>query len=115
MIDRLHVLSSSTTLIKSMKKEIFDKYADSVSSLFRITKDELLSKTKRREISEARQILFYLCHERPMRISTIKQFMSELGYSPAHSTIIYSIGAVKKRIEQDNDYKRVIHKIKNSI
>ena len=43
-----------------VKKEIFDKYSQAVATQFHLTLDEMFSKTKRQDIVEARQILYYL-------------------------------------------------------
>ena len=72
-----------------MKKEIFDKYSQAVATQFHLTLDEMFSKNKRQDIVEARQILYYLCKERPIRFSFIQRFMEENGYKVGHSSIMY--------------------------
>ena len=39
-----------------MKREIFDKYAIAIADRFHLTLDEMFTKTKKREVVEARQI-----------------------------------------------------------
>ena len=60
-----------------MKKEIFDKYSKAVAKQFNLTLDEMFSKTKRQDIVEARQILYYLCKERFIQFSYIQRFLEE--------------------------------------
>tara|TARA_B110000046_G_scaffold25083_1_gene24347 strand:- start:31346 stop:31651 length:306 start_codon:yes stop_codon:yes gene_type:complete len=91
-----------------MKKEIFDKYSQAVATQFHLTLDEMFSKTKRQDIVEARQILYYLCKERPIRVSFIQRFLQENGYNITHSNIMYGYNQAKKMIEQDSDYKNFI-------
>ena len=40
-------------------------------------------------------MLYYLCRQRPVRISYIQRFMKEQGYSVAHSTIIHGYKKAK--------------------
>ena len=96
-----------------MKKEIFNQYSEAVAKQFHITLDEMFSKTKRQDIVEARQILYYLCKERPIRFSYIQRFLEESDYMIGHSTIVYGYNQAKKLIENDPDYKAFIDKTTN--
>ena len=91
-----------------MKKDIFDSYAKAIASQFHLTLDQMFDKTKKREIVDARQMLYYLCMERPIRISYIQRFMEEQGHSVAHSTIIHGYKRAKEMIDQDKDFKHVV-------
>ena len=51
-----------------MKTEIFNSYVDKVSSLFNVDTDMIFTKTKRRDIVDARHLLYYLCYVRPMNL-----------------------------------------------
>tara|TARA_Y100001973_G_C5146258_1_gene305577 strand:- start:835 stop:1128 length:294 start_codon:yes stop_codon:yes gene_type:complete len=96
-----------------MKKSIFDAYATAIAQQFHLTLDQMFDKTKRREIVDARQILYYLCMERPIRISYIQRFMEENGHSVCHSTIIHGYKKAKELIDSDQDFKDVVEKIQN--
>lgn len=98
-----------------MKREIFNKYADEVTRLFGISKDELFTKNKKRNISEARQVLYYLCYVRPMQITYIEQYMTDSGYVIKHPSIIHGIHAVEARIDGDRDYLTLIKKIQECV
>jgi len=91
-----------------MKQDIFNKYSSAVAKQFHITLDEMFSKTKRQDIVEARQILYYLCKERPIRMHFIQRFLKENGYEIGHSTIKHGYEKAKKLIEEDPDYKKFI-------
>ena len=60
-----------------MKKNIFDTYADAVAKHFHITLDQMFSPSRRRDLVDARQLLYYICMERPIRLSYIQRFLSE--------------------------------------
>ena len=97
-----------------MKKEIFDAYALAVAKQFHLTLDQMMEKTRRRDCVDARQMLYYLCMERPIRISYIQRFMEENGHSVTHSTIIHGYKKAKELIDSDTDFKELISDITNA-
>lgn len=98
-----------------MKHTIFNQYVSKISDLFRLDSELLFSKTKKREIVEARYLLYYLCAKRPMSISYIQKYMEERGYIINHSTIVYGISVVENRLDDDRDYVSVVRDIKESV
>ena len=94
-----------------MKKDFFNKYVKAVASHFNFTIEEMFVQSKRRDIVDARQILYYLCMERPIRISYICRFLKEHNYNVGHSTIIHGYKEAKKLVESDPDYKNLVKNI----
>ena len=91
-----------------MKKTIFIAYARAIAEQFHLTLDQMFEKSKKRECVDARQILYYLCMERPIRISYILRFMEEQGHKVSHSTIIHGYKKAKELIDNDKDYMSVL-------
>ncbi len=98
-----------------MKQEIFEKYATNVADEFGIPKDLLFVKTKERNFTVARHMLYYLCSKRPINISSIMTYMGQRGYEIGHSSIIYGINKTEERMSEDRDYVRVINRILNNV
>jgi chromosomal replication initiation ATPase DnaA len=98
-----------------MKKEVFNQYVDRVVNLFDINKDELFAKNKRRDIADARQLLYYICYKRPMQINYIQKFMKENGYPISHSSIIHGINCVERKMTSDKDYFNVMKEITKAV
>tara|TARA_Y100001972_G_C7404594_1_gene210141 strand:+ start:218 stop:517 length:300 start_codon:yes stop_codon:yes gene_type:complete len=98
-----------------MKKDIFDKYAEAVADKFHLTLGEMFSKTRKREVVEARQMLYFLAQERPIRLSYIKRFMDENGLPVQHSTIIHGYKKASKFVQDDPDYKHILNEIQSKI
>lgn len=98
-----------------MKSRIFNQYVEEVCRRFDIDTELLFTKTKRREVVDARHMLYYLCHKRPMRVSYIQEKMSEMGYDIAHSSIIHGIDVFRKKARKDSDYSTILKKIKNEV
>ena len=61
-----------------MKKQIFNQYAQKIADLFGIDKQELFVKSKKRDLVDARHLLYYLCFHRPMQLVSIQNFMEDL-------------------------------------
>ena len=98
-----------------MKREIFDNYASAIAEQFHLTLDEMFTKTKRRDSVEARQMLYFLAKERPIRLSYIRLFMEENGHPVTHSTIIHGYKQAKALIDSDKDFEQMIDKINEEI
>jgi chromosomal replication initiation ATPase DnaA len=98
-----------------MKSDIFNQYVERVTDLFGISKDKFFSKSKERELVDARYLLYYLCYKRPMGINYIQKYMDESGYTIKHSTIIYGISTVEKRVKDDNDYLQIVKDIQKAV
>jgi chromosomal replication initiation ATPase DnaA len=98
-----------------MKSEIFNQYVEKVTELFDMRDEQLFNKTKKGEIVQARQLLYYLCYVRPMRVKDIEKYMAERGYTIGHSVVIHGIDRVRRKMEEDEDYVRVIKNIEQSV
>lgn len=94
-----------------MKRDIFDVYATAIAKKFHITLDDMFTKNRRRDIVDARQLLYYLCMERPIRVSYIKRFMEENGHAVTHSNILYSYKKAKELIDGDSDFQNFIAEV----
>jgi chromosomal replication initiation ATPase DnaA len=98
-----------------MKSEIFNQYADRISGLFGVSKTELFAKSKKRELVDARHLLYYLCYKRPMPIVLIMKYMAENGYKIQHSSIIHGIDKVEEKIKNDRDYVSIVREAEKSV
>jgi len=98
-----------------MKQDIFNQYVNKVVSLFNIKKDDLFSKSKKREIVDARQLVYYLCAKRPMSIGYIQKYMQENGYNIHHPSILNGISRVDEKMKEDGDYVSIIKDIEKSV
>ena len=98
-----------------MKHDVFNQYVERVSDLFGISKDEIFSKSKKRELVDARHLVYYLCSKRPMQVTYIQKYMNEAGYDIKHSSIIHGISAVEQKIAEDKDYVSVVKEVDRAV
>tara|TARA_R110000823_G_C15570755_1_gene461762 strand:+ start:223 stop:519 length:297 start_codon:yes stop_codon:yes gene_type:complete len=97
-----------------MKKEIFNKYSNTIAKQFHLTLGEMYQKTKTPEVVDARKMLYFLCMERPIKIGYIRSYLKEKGFDVGHSTIINGYKKAKELIDSDPDYKKLIKDIQDN-
>lgn len=97
-----------------MKEKIFEYYASSIARQFNISLEELYTQTKKSHIVDARQLLYWLCIQRPIKKSYIQTFLKENGYKVSHSTLIYGYRQAEKLIDSDPDFKKMIKEIQKN-
>lgn len=98
-----------------MKEDVFNQYVERVLDLFGITKEEFFSKSKKRNFVDARQLVYYLCAQRPIKITYIQKFMCDNGYEIVHSVIIHGIKAMEGRIKEDRDYQSIVKELNRAV
>jgi chromosomal replication initiation ATPase DnaA len=97
-----------------MKKQIFEDYASAVAKQFHLTTQEMFTYSKRRDIIDARQMLYYLCEERQIRASYIQRFLEDYNYTVTHSTIIHGRNKAKELMAFDSDVRDMVNRILES-
>ena len=83
-----------------IRKKIFDSYTEKVCKLFDIEKEQLFEKCKKREVVDARHLLYFLCAKRGIRLTYIQKHMKRMGYDISHSSIHHGI-AVSLKMSTD--------------
>lgn len=86
-------------------------FVDIISSQLNVNPNDIFKKDKRKNIVNARHILYYLSKKRNISIVEIENFMNENAYKIEHSSIIYGIGKVDSRYRSDRDYRFILKKI----
>ena len=83
-----------------------------VSEYFRIPQKELLSKSRKKELTVARQMAIYLCKKRTA--SAIKDIGQAFGQRD-HSTILYSVKKMEKELKKDSEVKQIFREISRNL
>lgn len=89
-----------------------DRIQEIVSDEFGVASDTLRSKTRRREISEPRQIAMYLCTE--FSNLTLKAIGLHFG-GRDHATVIHARKSICERLEKNGSFAEIIEKLKKKI
>ena len=94
-----------------MKEYIYRQFLDNILSHLGIPESSLFSKTQERGMVEARQLLYYLCKKKGMRLSEIKLYMEKDGFYIKQQTIGHGVKKVQNTISNDPDYRVIISKL----
>ena len=113
-LDKLTYLCPPIKL-NHMKREVFEQYVNRISELFQVDKKELFVKSKKRDMVDARHLLYYLCDKRPMGKTYIIKFMLDNGYLIHNSSILRGINCVEKRMGEDADYVSIVRNLEKSV
>ena len=82
-----------------------DKILDQVCGYFKITRDLMLSKTRKREIVQARQIAMYL--GRNLTKTSLAAIGAQIG-GKDHATVLHACNTVTDLIETDRNFKQYV-------
>lgn len=98
--------------IKINRRQInFEVIAREVSTFFGLEPDVLFTKSRKREISDARQITMYLAKKlTSMPLTAIGRQIAR-----SHATVIYSINNIEERLDIERQLKADIEKIEAAI
>ena len=98
-----------------MKEDIFNQYVERVINLFGITKKDFFLKSRKRNLVDARYLVYYLCSERPIQATYIRNFMDNNGYQTDHTLILHGIKVTREKIKEDQDYQSIIKEIERAV
>ena len=82
-----------------------DKILEQVCGYFKITRELMLSKTRKREIVQARQIAMYL--GRNLTKTSLAAIGSQIG-GKDHATVLHACNTVTDLIETDRNFKQYV-------
>lgn len=89
----------------------FEMIAEAVASHYRISSDLLFTKTRKREISDARQIVMYLAKKMAdMPLTAIGKRLDR-----THATVSYAIDSIESRLGMDKQLQKDVMAIETGI
>ncbi|MGM9811285.1 MAG: chromosomal replication initiator protein DnaA [Muribaculaceae bacterium] len=98
--------------IKTSKKQItFEMIVETVCSYYDVNIDALYGKTRKREISDARQLVMYLAKE----LTQLSSTNIGVRLSRDHATVLHSCRTIKERLTVDKKLLEDVEKIKNEL
>lgn len=98
--------------IRRQRRQInFEMLTQAVSSYFNLEADTLFTKSRKREISDARQIVMYLA--KTIAGMSLKQIGNKLGRT--HATVLYACKTIEERMPIEKELRASIDAIQQSI
>lgn len=99
-----------------MKKILFDQFVERIAQVFGLKDPSaIFMRSKRQDIVDARQILFFLCHDRGISLADILRMMADNGLPIKHPAVINGIRKIKGKVESDPDYKFFVDKVHSKV
>lgn len=109
-IDNARLVISNA--VKISKKQLnFEVIADVVSTHYNIDADLLYTKTRKREISDARQVVMYLAK----KFTKFSSTTIGLKLSRDHATVLHACKAIEERLTVDKVLQADLTKIENEL
>lgn len=100
-------------IVSNTRHEVtLDNIQDAVCDYFDITRDKLISKSRKRDIVQARQIAMYLC--RSLTSSSLDLIGTHLG-GKDHATVLYACKTIGDLLTTDRSFKQYISDIEKII
>ncbi len=98
--------------IKINRRQInFEMIADQVSSFYNISVDQLFTKSRKREISDARQLIMYLAKKHSgMPLTTIGAKLSR-----THATVLHACKNIESRLSLESKLQADVAAIENEL
>lgn len=114
-IDMMELAESITNnLVREVKTEInIDKVQSAVCEYFNLTREDLLSKSRKRQIVQARQIAMYLSRNLISNCS-LATIGAEIG-GKDHATVLHSCVTVSDLMSTDKVFKKYVSDIESSL
>lgn len=98
--------------VKMNKRQItFDTIVETVCSQYNIEPSLLYSKTRKREVADARQLVMMLAKKHTKMSST----NIGLKLDRNHATVLHACKAIEERISVDKDFRALVGKIEGSM
>ncbi len=98
--------------VKIQRRQVnFEMVTDAVASYFKITPNLLFTKTRRREIADARHVVMYLAKKLvKMPLTTIGQKLDR-----THATVIHGVQCVENRLSHEKKFAADVDAIESAI
>lgn len=100
------------TIKKVEEKTInFDMIVEATAEFYRLSPDVIFSKSRVRDIADARQVIMYLCHKlTPLSSSAIGQKLNR-----RHATVLHGISAITDRLPYAKELAVAVEKIEEDL
>ena len=98
--------------IRMRRRQVnFEMVTDAVASYFNMAPDMIFTKTRKREVSDARQIVMYLAKK--LADMSLKSIGTKLGRT--HATVLYGCRIIEERLPYDRELRAAVDAIQSSI
>ena len=84
-----------------MKNRIFNLYVNFICNECNISREQFFTKSGKTIYSTPRFMLYYICKERPIRMTEIKKRIESCNFNVERANIEYGINKISKSKDKD--------------
>ncbi|MCH5233101.1 MAG: chromosomal replication initiator protein DnaA [Muribaculaceae bacterium] len=100
------------TVRPKAKKQInFEMIVEATAEFYKINPDSIFSKSRQREIADARQVIMYLSN----KLTNLSSPVIGQKLNRAHTTVLHGISAVEDRLTYAKDLREALSAIENDL
>lgn len=89
----------------------FDMIVEATAEFYRLNPDVIFSKSRVRDIADARQVIMYLCH----KLTTLSSSAIGQKLNRRHATVLHGIQAITDRLPYAKDISVAVEKIEEEL
>lgn len=110
-VELAHTVMSNVIKLQRKKSINFDMIAQEVAAHYNIDPDSIFSKSRKREISDARQMIMYMAKKHA------KLPLTAIGtrLSRNHATVLYACNNIEQRLGHEKQLQSDVAKIENTL
>ncbi|MCH5235474.1 MAG: chromosomal replication initiator protein DnaA [Muribaculaceae bacterium] len=96
---------------KAQKVINFDMIVEATAEFYNISPDVIFSKSRVRDVADARQIIMYLCH----KLTSLSSSAIGQKLNRSHTTVLHGISAVEDRVNFTKDLQEAVNAIEEDL
>lgn len=99
--------------IKKVEQKVinFDMIVESTAEFYKLNPDVIFSKSRVRDIADARQVIMYLCH----KLTTLSSSAIGQKLNRRHATVLHGISAIADRLPYAKDLSIAVESIEEEL
>lgn len=99
--------------IKKVEQKVinFDMIVEATAEFYRLNPDVIFSKSRVRDIADARQVIMYLCH----KLTSLSSSAIGQKLNRRHATVLHGISAIEDRLPYTKELSLAIDKIEEEL
>lgn len=99
--------------IKKVERKVvnFDMIVEATADYYRLNSDVIFSKSRVRDIADARQVIMYLCH----KLTSLSSSAIGQKLNRRHATVLHGISAIEDRLPYAKELSIAVEKIEEEL
>ncbi|MDE5773110.1 MAG: chromosomal replication initiator protein DnaA [Muribaculaceae bacterium] len=101
----------NTVKVETRKPVNFDMIVEATAEVYDINPDVIFSKSRVRDIADARQVIMYLCN----KLTSLSSTAIGQKLNRQHATVLHGIATIKDRLSVTPEFSRILDAIETNV